>query len=505
MQPVDLMMPAARRPVRYSSAAAYSPPCAEDSGTARPLAGLSLPPDPATPLLQPRSCEPPQAFVLCSQNAGARILKAPIHIGRDPDNDWVLSDSHASRRHVSLRPLSDGVLIRDLGSRNGTFINGVRVVEGVLRPSGRLIVGQTEFRLALPSDDTGPDELIGQSRAMQQVRAQVQRFAKSGMPVLILGESGTGKELVARALHRHSGRQGPLVVVNCGALPRELIESELFGHERGAFTGAQKRHIGCFGEAHGGTLFLDEIGELPLDLQPRLLRALENRKIRAVGATKEVDVDVRIVAATHRNLEQAVQDGRFRADLYYRLCGFEILIPALRERPEDIPLLLRHFLTQAESDGLPAVEIPKDTDLALLARDPWPGNVRELRAAVLRAVHLSGPLLTAQDILPLSRRNNTSCHSPASPHAALRSPSTPLAALSQGIPAGLAFADIERQAFLLALSQAGGSGRAAAELLCLPKSTLYDKLRRLGIRTGRTKGTRDALVSPVCADSLAAT
>lgn len=498
--PGDEPMSSARREVRYDVSSAYSPPCAQDSDRARALhrrAGSPL----TTPLLLLPPAQPSQSFVLTSQSAGTRLVHASLRIGRDPDNDWVLADTHASRQHVNLQPRSDGVHIRDLGSRNGTFINGVRIVEGVLRPGARLTVGQTDFQLGLPSDPSEPDELIGHSHAMQHVRQQVLRFAGSGLPVLILGESGTGKELVARALHRHSARPGPLIAVNCGALPRELIESELFGHERGAFTGAQKRHLGCFGDAQGGTLFLDEIGELPLELQPRLLRVLENRTIRPVGATREHEVDVRIVAATHRNLEQAVHEGRFRADLYYRLCGLEIEVPPLRARSQDIPLLLRHFAKQAERQGHPSVTLPHDIDLGLLQRDPWPGNVRELRAALLRAVHLQGPQLSALDLLPTSRRPTRPGGAPPAEAQPTDSPH-PIAAVPFVPPASLVFADVERQALLHALSQAGGNGRVAAELLHMPKSTLYDKLRRLGIHTNRRRDEAADLATrsePSCA------
>jgi two-component system response regulator PilR (NtrC family) len=272
---------------------------------------------------------------------------------------------------------------------------------------------------------------------------------------------------VARALHDASGRPGELITVNCGALPRELIESELFGHERGAFTGAQRRHLGCFGEADGGTLFLDEIGELPLELQPRLLRALENRAIRPVGAAREVMVDVRIVAATHRDLERAVAEGRFRADLYYRLCALEIALPALRDRPEDIPQLVRHFLDEICKHGIrrPALV---DGEMQELQRHPWPGNVRQLRNALLRAVHLGGAELCAADLIGRQR--------PAS----LASPSSEAPAASWPM-LGRSFAEIERQIYLQALAHTGGNCRAAAELLKVPKSTLHDKLRRLGI------------------------
>jgi DNA-binding NtrC family response regulator len=318
--------------------------------------------------------------------------------------------------------------------------------------------------------------LIGDSPAMREVRRQLARFAPSELSVVIFGESGTGKELVARSLHEASGRRGALITVNCGALPRELIESELFGHERGAFTGAQRRHLGCFGEAEGGTLFLDEIGELPLELQPRLLRALENRAIRPVGAARELPVDVRVIAATHRNLEQAVSSGQFRADLYYRLCALEITVPPLRQRSEDIPRLVRHFLDEIgqkiELHGRRCTIA--DAELDALRRHPWPGNVRQLRNALLRAIHLAGPELRAADLCDAS---SSLVKTTASPPG-----------LSPVV--GRSFAEIERQILLDALSHTGGNCRAAAELLQIPKSTLHDKLRRLGIAPGRRPSGR---------------
>ncbi len=483
-------VPLPRAPVAYDRIPRPDPPCAADARPGPGSGGRDS--GPKTPLLDASPGYPGQTFLLCAAHGGERPLCSPITIGRGEDNDWVLADSHVSRRHVSLLPQGDGVRIRDHGSKNGTFVNGVRVAEGLLPVGARLTVGRTEFLLRLASRGTEQRELIGDSPAMARLREQVQTFAPTELPILILGESGTGKELVARALHAQSGRRGSLVVVNCGALPRELIESELFGHERGAFTGAEKKHLGCFGEADGGTLFLDEIGELPLELQPRLLRALESRSIRPVGATRELAVDVRILAATHRDLEGAVRTGRFRADLYYRLCGFELAIPALRERPGDIPLLVQHFLQQAESRGqLPGRWLGAGAAEALMGY-PWPGNVRELRAAVLRAAHLAGPTLSADDILPASRRSSSPGRSPEpEPTASLASQLAPTGSVS--------FAEIERQAYLQALAQAGGSCRRAAEILQLPKSTLHDKLRRLGIATGRAIPRATAALPAVAA------
>ena len=437
---------------------------------------------PLLPRMAPKAAA--GALLLRTSDGETRTITKPTRIGSSSDNDWVLPDSFVSQHHVLLSPDGDALLVADVGSRNGTFINGARVQRGELRLGSCLVIGRTQLRVC----STGQDSLlIGNSAAMQQVRAQIQRFAPTGMAVLVLGESGTGKELVARSLHEQSGLRGDLIAVNCGALPKELIESELFGHERGAFTGAQRRHLGCFGEADGGTLFLDEIGELPLELQPRLLRALESKAIRPVGSTREVPVEVRIVAATHQNLALAVQQGRFRADLYYRLCGLEVMIPPLRARSQDVGPLVRHFLS--ESGGrLQACSIA-DSELALVAKQPWPGNVRQLRHAVLRAMHLAGPLLTASDIVgpgasPGSARASELGFLSAPGHAAEPTATVPVL--------GRRFADIERDIYAHALEQTGGNRRAAAELLDVPKSTLHDKLRRLGLVASRKSAAQPA-------------
>ncbi len=239
----------------------------------------------------------------------------------------------------------------------------------------------------LPVEEVLPG-FVGRSEAVRELGRLVRRLAPLETTVLLEGESGTGKELAARALHRLSGRQGPFVTVNCGALARELLESELFGHVRGAFTGAHQAREGLFAHARGGTLFLDEIGELPLAMQPRLLRAIEAHRVRPVGADEEVPVDARIVVATNRCLADEVAAGRFREDLYYRLAVVTLELPPLRERPEDIPLLVRHFV-----DGLVRkLDLPPpqvhEADLLRLMDHPWPGNVRELRNLVERCLLL---------------------------------------------------------------------------------------------------------------------
>ena len=425
-----------------------------------------------TPVLPAREPRPaPSGLVLRASSGETVRLARALTVGSAADAGWVLADPFVSQRHATLSPGgADGaaVVVRDCGSKNGTFLNGARIQHGELHVGDCLVLGHTRIRLEAGTEDS---PLRGPSAAMQRVRAQIGQFARAGLPVLVLGESGTGKELVARALHAQSGRAGALITVNCGALPRELIESELFGHERGSFTGAQRSHRGCFGEADGGTLFLDEIGELPLELQPRLLRALESRTVRPVGAARELPVDVRIVAATHRDLERAVAAGTFRQDLYYRLCALELTIPPLRERPEDIGPLVTHFL--AEHGGAVPLALPSAA-LALVAAQPWPGNVRQLKNAVLRAVHLhtGGPELSAAELIGDGR-----------PSGATPEPARPAAPASGAhVPIfGRRFSEIERDVYLHALTQTGGNRRAAAELLDVPKSTLHDKLRRLGI------------------------
>ncbi|RMH40675.1 MAG: FHA domain-containing protein [Deltaproteobacteria bacterium] len=309
-------------------------------------------------------------------------------VGSHPLCNLRVDDDTVSRFHCELRVVSDGVIVTDTGSRNGTFVDGVRVVHAYLRDGSLVRLGRTvvrfEFgvdsnRLSL-SDRRSFGILVGESPAMRQVFAYLERAAATDATVLIEGETGTGKTAAARSLHMESARRdGPFVTVDCGALPPTLLESELFGHERGAFTGADVRRIGAFEEASGGTLFLDEIGELPLELQPKLLGVLENRQIRRVGGTGAVDVDVRICAATNRDLRAEVNAGRFRSDLYYRLAVVHFTLPPLRRRPEDVPALARAILQGlgAPDDRVDALLAPDR--IARLQRAAWPGNTRELK------------------------------------------------------------------------------------------------------------------------------
>jgi DNA-binding NtrC family response regulator len=287
---------------------------------------------------------------------------------------------------------------------------------------------------------------------MRALFERLPRVASSHGTVLVLGETGSGKELVARAIHDLSPRrEGPFVAINCGAISAELVESELFGHEKGAFTGALAARRGAFEQAHGGTLFLDEVGELPAPLQPRLLRALETGEIRRVGAQAASRADVRIVAATHRDLRGAVEAGAFRADLLYRLFVLPLPLPPLRERRDDILPLARHFLGGR-------CPLDREAERRLLAH-PWPGNVRELRNVLERACILrAGEPVGAADLVFLDDR-------PA-----------------PALPWGQTLEELERTYFARALEMSGGNLRAAARTLGIPKSTFFDRVRKYGLR-----------------------
>jgi DNA-binding NtrC family response regulator len=319
-------------------------------------------------------------------------------IGTHDRADLRLRDRTVSRFHAEIGLEGDRVAIRDVGSTNGTFVDGVSVVHAFLHPGALIRVGGTELRyssegepVAVPAgaDRFGP--LVGSSPPMRAVFARLARAAASDATVLLTGETGTGKEAAAEALHGASKRAArPFVVVDCAAIPPDLLESELFGHEKGSFTGAIASREGAFEAAHGGTVFLDELGELSPELQPKLLRALEKREIKRVGATAWKPVDVRIVAATNRDLRAEVNAGRFREDLYYRLAVVEIRLPPLRDRPGDVPLLIEELLERLGHAARPEAELLRSPAArADLARHPWPGTVRELRNYVERCLALA--------------------------------------------------------------------------------------------------------------------
>jgi DNA-binding NtrC family response regulator len=325
-------------------------------------------------------------------------LEVPLNdhseVGTDPSCDLVLNDPAVSRRHLSVATVSGRLLVRDLGSRNGTFMGGTRLMEAEVPLGALLVVGDTilciqsrwHVREVRPSSERAFGELIGESVAMREVFAILEHVAPTDITVLVEGESGTGKELVGRSIHRASPRAGkPYVVFDCGSVPRELAESELFGHKRGSFSGAVADRAGAFGRADGGMIYLDEIGELPLELQTRLLRVLETGEIRAVGDDVPRRVDVRVVAATNRDLHAEVKRERFRKDLLYRLEVVRVRMPPLRQRPEDVAGLAAHMLAGQLPDG---DEIDGD-NLRQLQSYSWPGNVRELRNVLTRALALA--------------------------------------------------------------------------------------------------------------------
>jgi transcriptional regulator with GAF, ATPase, and Fis domain len=326
----------------------------------------------------------------------SHVFDTSCRIGTRGVADLVLRDPKVSGLHCELT-LGDRLSVRDLGSKNGTFVGDYQVVEAFVPWGEVLTIGETRLRVTTEGstvdvplhEETEYFGIVGASPPMRALTARIQRLAQTDTTVLIHGETGTGKERVAEVLHIAGRRaSGPLVIVDCGSLPETLIESELFGHERGAFTGAVSRVHGAFERANGGTLFLDEIGELPLDLQPKLLRALESREIRRIGGEQRIPIDCRIVAATNRDLSMEVARGTFREDLYHRIAVVTLRVPPLRERLEDVPLLAAHLLRELGAD--PASWLTVES-LDALTRHSWPGNVRELRNTLERAIALVEP------------------------------------------------------------------------------------------------------------------
>jgi DNA-binding NtrC family response regulator len=334
-----------------------------------------------------------QLQVLAEPAQTAALGARPVLIGAHASCDVVLTDAQVSRKHAELTALPDGVRVRDLGSTNGTWWQGARITDVVVTTGSTVTFGTTPIRISAgpapvvpPSPHDRFGAMVGTSVAMRELFAVLELAGPSDATVLVEGESGTGKELAARAIHDASARAaGPFVVVDCSALTESLLDSHLFGHVKGAFTGAERERKGAFVEASGGTLFLDELGELPLPAQAKLLRALEAQTVQPVGADRPVAVDTRVVAATHRDLAGMVARKDFRFDLFYRLAVVHVVLPPLRERLEDLPALVAAFYA-----GRGRTPGPIDGDnLALLRQHAWPGNVRELRNVLDRAWAMS--------------------------------------------------------------------------------------------------------------------
>jgi DNA-binding NtrC family response regulator len=416
--------------------------------------------------------------VLQGADAGFSLTSTEdrVSIGSADNNDLVLRDPTVSRYHLTVAQSARGVIVRDLGSTNGTWIGNVAVEDGsvTVTPGAVLKLGDTtvrvsdgEFVLIASSDPDGFAGLRGQTPAMRRLTATLTSVAVQDVAVLVIGESGTGKELIARAIHDASARRaGPFVTVDCGAIPPSLFAAELFGHERGAYTGADRRGEGAFERADGGTLFLDEIGELPAEMQSALLGVLERRRVRRLGGRDEVPVDVRVVSATNRDLRSAVNAGGFRLDLFFRLAVVLLDVPPLRARAEDIPLLIAHFLDElgagSELDALFPAE-----KLAELKRHRWPGNVRELKNLVA-----SARALGAAQALPLGV---------VAPGATANDEPEDLLDLDFKRARAAVVESFERRYLARLMSGAGGNVRQAARTARLDRTYLAELLKKHGL------------------------
>jgi DNA-binding NtrC family response regulator len=432
--------------------------------------------------------------VTAGPDAGAHIEVAGglVRIGTAVDNDLVLHDDTVSRKHCEIESGSSGLRVRDAGSTNGVVLGGLRIHDAAIDTSfagvTTIALGNTQLaitplaetvdRLQATTDHFG--DVIGAAPRMRELFADLDRIAATDMSLLVEGETGTGKDIVAEAVHRASARaEGPFIVFDCGAVAPNLAESELFGHERGAFTGAVAARAGVFEDADGGTLFLDEIGELPKDLQPKLLRALEKREVRRLGSTRTVAVDVRIIAATNRNMTAEVARGLFREDLYFRLAAATVVVPPLRERMSDLPRLVEHFLS-LERPARSAHEVPPEA-WAMLHAHRWPGNVRELRNAVQRL------LVTPERAIA------------ASPRAAAgdaEAPADEAVSTAEALPLRVARREasdaFESRYVRAILARTGGNVSRAAAVAEVSRQMLQKLMRKHGV----SSGTHVAAVDP---------
>ena len=449
---------------------------------------------------EPSGKGPPPRYLLATALGGVQLHALPEDgeaiLGRGPECQVVLDFTSISRQHARLR-IGETCVLTDLGSRNGTLLRGERLRRGderQLHYGDSFSVGPVSLLLVPPNANPAAEQLTGSRLRINDVEADassplLSSVAEARLNVLIYGETGVGKELLAQAIHRRSKRSGPFVAVNCAALTESLLESELFGHERGAFTGAVAAKPGLLLAATGGTLLLDEIGEMTLGVQAKLLRGIETQSILPVGSVRPVPIDVRFLAATHRNLLAHVEQGSFRRDLYYRLAGFAFEIPPLRERTHQIPRLALQILTAAAArSGNSPPAITPAASMALQAHN-WPGNVRELRNVVERAMLLAagGPIdvgqllfdthseampgaLAGGDRRPAATPPGRVSPEAASPDPASSDPASPEAPI-----------DDERARILSALDACAGNQTRAARMLAISRTTLVQKVRLYGI------------------------
>lgn len=413
--------------------------------------------------------------VVSGSDAGlkSRLPLSVVAIGTAPDNDVVLTDRTVSRHHAQLQTTPDGLLIRDLDSTNGIYFMGVRVVEAYLQPGDACFLGDTEIAIKQETEERqyeiGSEDrlsaLVGGSAPMRELYGMIKAVAPAPMTVLVTGESGSGKEMVATTLHELSGRRGPLAVFDASVTDTEMMRNDLFGHVKGAFTGATGSRDGAFRQANGGTLFIDEIGELPLDLQPKLLRVLESREVVPVGSDRPQPVDVRVIAATHRNLDAMVEAGTFRADLFYRLSVITMRVPPLREILEDIPLLVQNLAHKLNL----SCRITQDALTEMQCHD-WPGNVRELRNVLERAAVLcqGGEIRPEHLLLTATRRDAPKAKAEA---VVAESAASSAAQLKM----------LERRMIQDALVRNRNNKAAVARELDMPLSTLKRRIAEFGL------------------------
>lgn len=442
------------------------------SGSKRTQQGLdekTVPFSPGTsnPALRYRVCR-----LVVTQADGTRnerTVDLPhIRIGSAPNNDVTIFDPSVSRFHCELRHTEDGFMLTDLGSTNGTIVAGTKIIKAILQDEAVIQLGRATLKFIPGTEEQTIDasksvrygDIVGRSQKMREIFGILEKVSPTDLTVTIQGETGVGKDLVARAIHKGSPRgDGPFVVFDSGAVASNLIESELFGHEKGAFTGATEQRKGAFERADGGTLFLDEIGELALELQPKLLRALEQREIQRVGGSRRIPVDVRVVCATNRLLTDEVKQGRFRDDLFFRISVVVLPIPPLRERREDIELLVNAMLKASDPPKSASPEA-----ISVLQNYDWPGNVRELKNVIDTAKAMcSTAVLESKDLIFAHDRDSGSNKNDA-----------------QSL-AGKTLDSIEKAAILQTLQHCGNNRSAAARILGIAPSTLYLKLKKYDI------------------------